>query len=345
MKGWGGRLVRLFEQMWDASRDSRWAKDRAARKRKEPKKKRDVDPLAAIVTHLDDAQAGKTELFKEDYIEHNLHLLMHSLGSRCFLLVLRTFADAAKVANMLLQEDTRYAIAYNKVDEPTMAASLYYLFRLPTPKTSDTPAPADDTKYIMTIVLPTGTQYSSTMFFTSIKDITPLGCILPAFFATQITKTGWLSLQKENRGKWMPIGLGTDEAQDPFLMCTSVAEASKPKLDAPPSAEARPAATSSTSTTPGATATTCSTTPKATSPGARPFRRKRKYYERPTLDEALKAAAIPREEQTDKQKHAARTLPILQNSKDIGDDDAILQASTDFPEEGDSAGDEEKLRK
>jgi hypothetical protein len=80
-----------------------------------------------------------------------------------------------------------------------------------------------------------------------------------------------------------------------------------------------PEATSPTSTTPKAITTTSSTTPEATTPGVRPFLPKRKYHERPTLDESVKAAAKPREEQTAKEKYAADALPILQNSKDVAD--------------------------
>jgi hypothetical protein len=87
----------------------------------------------------------------------------------------------------------------------------------------------DNDKYILMIVLPTVTRVSTAEVFKSLKDITPVGCVLPADFATAITKTGWRSMQTtpvDQFGQWRHIGLGRDSSQSPFLLRCSVAHAS-----------------------------------------------------------------------------------------------------------------------
>ena len=98
-----------------------------------------------------------------------------------------------------------------------------------TLKAIDTANDAPKFKYILMVVLPTGKGLSTAAVFKSLKELVPVGCILPVDFAMEITKTGWRSLKTtpvDNWGKWRSVGLGQDWKLHPFLLRKSIAQAS-----------------------------------------------------------------------------------------------------------------------
>jgi len=80
-------------------------------------------------------------------------------------------------------------------------------------------------KYICVIVLPTCTPVSTVAFFKSLKDLTPVGCVMPSGFAKEITNTGWSSMRVDQWAKWHDVGVGTDEDLHPHLLRLSVWQA------------------------------------------------------------------------------------------------------------------------
>jgi hypothetical protein len=93
-----------------------------------------------------------------------------------------------------------------------------------------TAKPTHTTKHIMMLVLPTGGKNMNTAaVFKAIHDITPLGCVIPAYFSYMIKHTLWHSLQRnpeDNWGKWKHIGMGKELDLHTHMMRISVAQGS-----------------------------------------------------------------------------------------------------------------------
>jgi hypothetical protein len=92
-----------------------------------------------------------------------------------------------------------------------------------------TAKPTHTTKHIMMLVLPTGKNMNTAAVFKAIHDITPLGCVIPAYFSYMIKHTLWHSLQRnpeDNWGKWKHIGMGKELDLHTHMMRISVAQGS-----------------------------------------------------------------------------------------------------------------------
>ncbi|KAJ1464845.1 hypothetical protein T484DRAFT_3019304, partial [Baffinella frigidus] len=125
---WGDKVETFMRAIREASADSRWGKDRDKRQQKKQKPEQ-FEPLVLMYAHLNKWQADKPELLQAP--------LKHTSNSRCFLLPLPNFDCVALVADRLLQEATRTAIAYKNKDgqrcvpEAKMRESQMYILRLP----------------------------------------------------------------------------------------------------------------------------------------------------------------------------------------------------------------------
>ena len=79
-------------------------------------------------------------------------------------------------------------------------------------------------------MLPLGMPCSTAKFFKAVRKIAPVGCVLPAYYAKMVTRTGWKSLKSEILNKWKHTALQKGSkfvrARHPYLLRTTVGEAS-----------------------------------------------------------------------------------------------------------------------
>ena len=84
-------------------------------------------------------------------------------------------------------------------------------------------------KYFMIVILPLGKPCSTAKFFKAVRKLTTVGCVLPAFYAKMITRTGWKSLESRNLNTFKHTALKEGKksvlARHPYLLRTTVGEA------------------------------------------------------------------------------------------------------------------------
>jgi hypothetical protein len=145
----------------------------------------------------------------------------------------------AEAAVAVAREAASKAVAVAEADAKAVAVAREAASKaaIPTKVTTPTKTGANKTgatdavktKYAVMIFLPTEVPVSAVAFFSSMNDISTLGCVIPSHYNLMIAKTSWRSMQTypvDNWGMWKHIGLGKDKDTDPFLMRLSVLQAS-----------------------------------------------------------------------------------------------------------------------
>jgi hypothetical protein len=228
----GDAVSGIFDLMWQTTAKTRWGKDTKG-------------VLSVCGRHFDllvsYLNTGGVTSYT-GYLQAN-QLITAEYRNRAFMVMLNKFSDIETVADTLLLASNLDTFSPNKKDqvkEKHMEDAMMYIFRIPptssttetstetstaaeavTSETSTTTPDKITYQHAVIVVFPK--RVASNAVFESVKDITPVVCVLRPNVIRGLTHA---KRSDKKIGRWRDIGAGTDPRKHVMVMRASVLKVS-----------------------------------------------------------------------------------------------------------------------